>query len=38
MAYDIVVSERDQLRSAQAEKDRQIEQLKAELEAEKKAY
>jgi chromosome segregation ATPase len=37
-AYNIAVFERDQLRSLQAEKDRQIERLKAELEAEKKAY
>jgi chromosome segregation ATPase len=36
--YNIAVFERDQLRSAQVEKDRQIERLKAELEAEKKAY
>jgi chromosome segregation ATPase len=37
-AYNIAVFECDQLRSVQAEKDRQIERLKAELEAEKKAY
>jgi chromosome segregation ATPase len=36
--YNIAVFERNQLRSAQAEKDWQIERLKAELEAEKKAY